>query len=1127
MLESALKVSDMVEYCQHHHVPAMALCDHNNMFAMAEFSQSCIKKAVQPIAGLTLDIALNAEGNHFAPLCLFAKDEKGYRQLSRLSTHYYLNGHKPITLDELCDAHEGLIVLSGGQNGFLNNQLQYDADKALQAVETLKSVFNDRFYIELTRHSDPLEKKIEAKLLDIAGQFKLPLIATNHCYYPNKNHHAGWQILRGIGTGENYHSDGATEYGEHYLKSPDEMKALFEDLPEAIENTVHLAQRCSFLLQTQPILLPKYHDLGDETEEELLTRLSQKGFENRLKKHVFPRFDKREHDAIRTQYQQRLSFELEIILSRGFASYFLIVDDFIRWAKQNDIPVGPGRGSGAGSLVAWVLEITDLDPIRWALLFERFLNPERVSMPDFDVDFCQDRRGEVINYVRDIYGADCVGQIITFGTLKPRACVRDVGRVMGLPYSVADRISKLIPDFTSEIAPLLSDGKQGVAALRESYQQDNQIKTLLNFTKQLEGLYRHASTHAAGVVIANRPLVEIVPLYHDGSGDSLPATQFSMKYVESTGLVKFDFLGLRTLTVIHKAVAMVQQNHDVKIDISTIKLDEKKAYAMLATGDSMGVFQLESSGMRDVLRNMQPDRFEDLIAAVALYRPGPMENIPAYNARKNGKEKVVYLHPLLEKVLGETYGIPVYQEQVMQMAEVLAGYTLGTADKLRRAMGKKDLKEMAAERENFIKGAEEHHQIPQKQAELIFSEMEAFAGYGFNKSHAAAYALVAYQTAWLKVFYPLEYYAAMLTYEMQNTSKIANYKVLIEQQNITFLPPDINQSDVGFKADIENNALCYALAALKNAGEDVMIAIVAERNENGAYKSLIDFAERNCKLKIGRRALETMCKAGVFDSLVEHRAQSFEAISLMVAHSNACLAQQDSTQNNLFFDAQNSNPPAPELPEVEIWAHHDMLNYELEAVGFYITDHPLSPYKEAMKGLQVVEAKDIESHKGKINLCGIANQIRKIRTRTGKRMGFVTFSDMSGQFEIALFEEQLNDYQGLLEGQVPLLIKASINYQTDQQGQEKLRLRFMEMELLDTKISEKIHQLELSFDEEKWLKIIHNILEHHGQKGTGKIILKFPVEDKILTMGLEENYHLSPGLLKAFRSSHGIEVITR
>ena len=1141
LLESALKISDLADYCQHYKMPAFGLCDKHNMCGAVEFSKAFTKAGLQPILGLTLQIALNDDAssdNHqhstnSASLGLIAKDETGYRHLSALSTEYYLNGRNPIALQRLCEANQGLIVLTGGQDGLLNHLLQCNPDDAEQMLAQLKNAFDTRLYVELTRHGDPQEKKTEPKLLNIAAAYRLPLLATNHCYYRNKNHHAGWRVLQNIGTGGHYINDGSDEYGEHYLKSPADMQVLFADLPDALENTVHLAQRCSFLMQEKKPLLPTYHDFGEgnesQAESDYLTNLSEKGLTARLENYVFPRFAKNKHGELKKQYYDRLHYELDIILDKGFAGYFLIVENFIRWAKQQGIPVGPGRGSGGGSVVAWALDIIDLDPIRWGLLFERFLNPERVSMPDFDIDFCQDRRGEVINYVRETYGDEQVAQIITFGTLKPRACVRDVGRVMGLPYPVVDRISKLIPDFCSHIAPLLQDGKEKIEALQIMYRDDSQIRVLLDFTKQLEGLYRHASTHAAGVVIANQKLVDIVPLYHDGNEDNLPATQFSMKHAEFAGLVKFDFLGLRTLSVLQKAAQMIKQNHDVDIDISAITFDAPEIYKMLAQGDSFGVFQFESSGMRDVLRNMQPDRLEDLIAGVALYRPGPMENIPIYNARKNGKAEVRYLHPLLEPVLKETYGIPVYQEQVMQMAEQLAGYSLGAADRLRSAMGKKIPEEMKAEREHFINGAAKHHNIGKAQAEQIFNEMDAFAGYGFNKSHAAAYAIVAYQTAWLKYFYPPEYYAAMLTYEMHSTDKISHYRTQIEQQGILFLPSDINKSDAGFKAEMgdENKVyLRYALAALKNAGEDVMNGIITERAKNGDYTSLIDFAERNCDLRIGRRALETMCKAGVFDSLVAHRAQSFEAIPLMIAHAAACLAQRDSTQNNLFFDAQNANPPPPALPEVEEWTHHEMLNHELDAVGFYISDHPLNPYGDILQRLNVLQAKDIDGKKGLVTLCGIPNSMRKINSRTGKKMAFVTFSDISGQFELTLFEEQINSHRDLLEGKAPLLIKAEIRYQSDMQGQEKMRLRFIELSLLDDGLAENIHQITLICAEPKWLQMVHNILQNHGQKGSGKIMLKLPVDDKMVILKLAEQYNLSPGLLNAFRSTPHIDVHT-
>ena len=1132
MLESALRISSLVDYCKIHKSPAIALCDHHNICGAVEFSQELLKSGIQPLLGLSLDVCF-AEPNpdlpydsHAAPLGLLVQDQQGYQNLSHLSSHYYLNGRAPISLEILCKYHQGLIILSGGATGFLGRAIDYQIDNARSAVTQLQQVFQDRLYIELTRQQTLQEKKLEPIMLDFAEQYQLPPVATNHCFYAKPNDHVGYTVLRAISTGDNDGFHKSPKQGEHYLKSPEQMKMLFADIPESLANSVHIAQRCHFILQSRPPILPKYYALDNKSEGDFITNAAHEKLQKKLEDAVFPLHEKKNYDDLKAQYDARLNYELGILIDKGFANYFLIVADFIDWAKRQNIPVGPGRGSGAGSLVAWVLGITDLDPIRWGLLFERFLNPERESMPDFDIDFCQDRRSEVIEYVRETYGMDKVAQIITFGSLKPRACVRDVGRVMGLPYGLVDRISKLIPDFTAHLKPLLS-GKEKVEGLAQMYSESPEITKLLDLSMALEGLNRHASTHAAGIVIADQPLEQIVPLYLDGTEDAIPATQFNMKYVEMTGLVKFDFLGLRTLSVIESASEMIQQNRGKKIDISKIPLDDAGVYKMLASGDSFSVFQLESSGMRDVLKNMQPDRFEDLIAAVALYRPGPMENIPLYNARKNGKEKVKYLHPLLESVLAETYGIPVYQEQVMEMASILAGYSLGNADKLRRAMGKKDLGEMQAERANFLKGAEEKHNIDAKKAGEIFTQMEAFAGYGFNKSHAAAYALVAYQTAWLKHFYALEYYAAMLSYEMHNTTKIAQYHNIMRQQGIIFLLPDINQSDVGFTcAEGQENTLHYGLAALKNAGSDALQAIVKERKQEGAYSSLADFAERNCALKMNRRMLEALVKAGAFDALVTHRAQAFEAIDMILGHAASCLAEQNSNQNNLFFDSGKTKPPPPPLPEISPWGHPEMLRYELEAIGFYLSDHPLSPYRDVMAKLQIIEAKDLdESLAGKvINLAGIISSIRKIRTKTGKRMGFVEFSDMSGRFELALFEEQLSEKQELLESQQPLLVKAELFMGKSAQNEQILRLRYQELSLLDTNLAQHTKRIDIGFETQEWLKTIHDILTQYTQKGSGHIALKFPVEGRLVTLMLNEKYNLSPGLIKALKALDGVEV---
>ncbi len=1128
MLESALRISAMMQYCQQYQTPAIALCDHHNMFAAVEFTQNAMTCGVQPILGITLDIALSdveIPASHVpcASVALLAQNSQGYKNLCHLSSQYYLQGRMPISLEKLCAHHQGLILLTGGASGFLGQQIMMQ-QAATKNLRQLAEAFTDRLYIELTRHQTVVEKKLESAMLDLAYRYQLPIVATNHCYYAERNHHLAYAVLRGIATGKTGILENESKQGEYYLKSPEQMQNLFRDLPEAIENTVFIAQRCHFLLEDKSVTLPKYHGLDGKSEREFITQISNSGLEHRLNHEVLPKHAKKNYPMIVENYRLRLDYELGIIIDKGFADYFLIVADFIRWAKKQNIPVGPGRGSGAGSLVAWVLQITDLDPIRWGLLFERFLNPERMSMPDFDIDFCQDRRNEVIEYVRDIYGQDRVAQIITFGSLKPRACVRDVGRVMGLPYGLVDRISKLIPDFTSQIAPLLQ-GKYAIEALVNMRDQQGEVKTLLELSTELEGLYRHASTHAAGIVIANQPLEEIVPLYHDGSDASLPATQFNMKHIERTGLVKFDFLGLRTLSVIHATMAMVADTKNIMIDINQIPLDAKPVYHMLARGDSFGVFQLESTGMRDVLRNMQPNRFEDLIAAVALYRPGPMENIPLYNARKNGHQQVKYLHPLLESILAETYGIPVYQEQVMQMAEKLANYSLGNADKLRRAMGKKNQEEMKAEREFFIAGAQQTHHISKTKAQEIFNEMEAFAGYGFNKSHAAAYALVSYQTAWLKQFHPLEYYAVMLSYEMQNTTKIAQYKNTMQQQGIVFLSPDINQSQVGFSLGEQVNSLRYALAALKNVGSDIVQAMINNRDQGGDYASLVDFAARNCELKLNRRMLETMVKAGAFDQLTAHRAQAFEAIDVILGHAATCFSEQNSMQNNLFFDSETAKPPPPILPEVSAWGHHEMLKHEMEAIGFYLSDHPLSPYREVITSLGITEAKDLASCKGgTIALVGIASNIRKIRTKTGKRMAFVEFSDLSGIFELAFFEEQLTEAQLLLDGQQPLLIKAETYLNKSLQNEESLRLRLKHIELLDANLTQAIMQVRLCFTGQEWLATISEILQDFSKQGLGKIELQFPIDNRLVTLALSGRYNLSPGLIKALKALEGVRV---
>jgi DNA polymerase-3 subunit alpha len=891
--EGAIKIPDLISLCEKQAMPAVAVTDTGNLFGALEFSLAARRAGVQPIIGCQIAVARpsgsgTAQGRR-APgqrpdlddLVLLVRNRTGYQNLLKLVSSSFLEtpiGERAhITFDDLESHAEGLIALTGGPGGAVGALLaagQHEA--ATDMLQRLMALFPGALYVELMRHGETIEDKIDGPLIDLAYEFDLPLVATNNCYFSDPDmfeaHDALLCIAAGAHVGDRERRRLTPLYG---FRTAEEMQEAFADVPEAIDNTLVIAQRCAFMPDEHAPILPAFSTPEGITEADQLRTEAEAGLEARL---VVVGLK----DEKIKPYRDRLKFELDVIVEMGFPGYFLIVSDFIKWAKAQGIPVGPGRGSGAGSVVAWSLSITDLDPLEFGLLFERFLNPERVSMPDFDIDFCQDRRDEVIQYVQDKYGADHVAQIITFGKLQARAVLRDVGRVLAMPYGYVDKICKLVP-FNPAHPPTLKEALEAEPELRRLQKEDDQVARLLDIGMRLEGLFRHASTHAAGVVIGDRRLDELVPLYQDPRS-SMAATQFSMKYAEAAGLVKFDFLGLKTLTVLSKAVAFLAER-GIEIDLLQLPLEDEKTFEMLARGDTVGVFQLESSGMRDVLRNMKPDCFEDIIALVALYRPGPMDNIPRYIACKHGKEQPDYLHPDLEEILKETFGVMIYQEQVMQIAQVLSGFSLGSADLLRRAMGKKIKSEMEAQRNAFIDGAVARG-VDRNQAGQIFDQVDKFAGYGFNKSHAAAYALVAYQTAWLKANYPVEFLAASMTLDLGNTDKLNTFRQELGNLGIPLLPPDINDSDVVFGVRAPENenelgAIRYALAAIKNVGAQAMESVVAERRKNGPYKDIIDFAERIGAKAANKRQLENLIRAGAMDSLHKNRRQLFEGVDIL------------------------------------------------------------------------------------------------------------------------------------------------------------------------------------------------------------------------------------------------------
>ncbi len=1003
MLEGAIEPKAIAKQARKLGFPAVALTDRNGLYAAMPFGEACMVEGVQPIIGAVLAVA---RPDAIGPagmldwLVLLAQDEAGYQNLCRLVSAAHLDRpiqeepHVPFAALE--GSTEGLIALTaGGEGGLARLFSDGQAEKAGAYADRLKILFPERLYVELSRRGNPIEEAAENRLIDLAISLDLPLVATNPAHYAEPEFHAAHDAMLCI-AGSTYveNNERKTSSPEAWLKPAEEMERLFADLPEAIANTAIVAQRCAVAAPQRRPILPRLSDDEDET----LRRKAHAGLEERLEGRP---------EEEKPAYRERLDFEIDVITRMGFAGYFLIVADFIVWAKTNDIPVGPGRGSGAGSVVAWALTITDLDPIELNLLFERFLNPERVSMPDFDIDFCETHRDKVIQYVQQKYGRDRVAQIITFGRLKARAVLKDTGRVLQMSYGQVDRLAKLIPNHPTD-PWTLERSLNGVAEFEKEYRADKDVKRLIDLAMKLEGLPRHSSTHAAGVVIGDRPLHELVPLYRDPRSD-MPVTQFDMKYVEGAGLVKFDFLGLKTLSVLKEGQRLLRQRC-IEVDFTALKWDDPAVYELLQRGDTVGVFQLESEGMRRTLAQVRPSNFGDIIALVSLYRPGPMDNIPLFGDRKNGRVPIAYPHPMLEAVLKETYGIFVYQEQVMEAAKVLAGYSLGEADLLRRAMGKKIQSEMDAQRARFIEGCA-RNAIDAAKANELFDLIDKFAGYGFNKSHAAAYALVAYHTAWLKAHHPAEFFAASMSFDMAQTDKLALFVEDIRRSGIECLPPDVNASRADFS--VEDGKVRYALGALKGVGEKAMEALVAEREANGPYKSLDDFSERIDPKLLNRRQLESLAAAGAFDALNPDRPSVHAAAETILAHASAAHDQRTSGQHGLFGGGSDSGVAPIRLPTNARWTLAERMAAERDAFGFFFSAHPVDSQRHLLIAHKVrsfaeVAAMPAPADGGRSSsmLAGLVEGARWRVSAKGRRFLTATISDASGQYEATAFDDE-------------------------------------------------------------------------------------------------------------------------
>ncbi|MBN9235230.1 MULTISPECIES: DNA polymerase III subunit alpha [Phyllobacteriaceae] len=1130
LLEGALQLGAIVGHAVKDQAPAVAISDTNNLFGALEFAQKAVKDGIQPIIGCQVDLAFVGETNDgqrdrrrqgpdLRPVVFLAASEAGYANLVRLISRAYLEtpAGEPVhvSTDMVGDCAGDVICLTGGPRGPIGTALFDDRnDLAETRLLALKTLFGNRLYVELERVTN-YDREVEQATIELAYRHELPLVATNEAFFSSREDFEAHDALIAIAEGSVVAADERRRLTpDNHLKSQAEMARLFEDLPEAVDNTIEIARRCSYYPKNRKPILPRFTgadvsdaEAAESAEAEELARQAREGLNVRFATRGL-------HSGFtEEQYRERLEFEIGIIQRMKFPGYFLIVSDFIKWAKQHDIPVGPGRGSGAGSLVAYALLITDVDPLRFSLLFERFLNPDRVSMPDFDIDFCQDRREEVIRYVQAKYGRDQVGQIITFGTLQARAVLRDVGRVLQMPYGQVDRLCKMVPQNPANPVKL-AEAIANEPRFAEEAEKEPIVQTLLDMAQKLEGLYRHASTHAAGIVIGDRPLSELVPMYRDPRSD-MPVTQFNMKKVEDAGLVKFDFLGLKTLTVLEKAVKLIRRR-GIDIDLATIPLDDPQTYAMLSRGEVVGVFQVESAGMRKALIGMRPDRIEDIIALVALYRPGPMENIPTYNARKHGEEEIASIHPKIDHLVKETQGVIVYQEQVMQIAQELAGYTLGQADLLRRAMGKKIRAEMDQQRGIFVSGAVERG-VAKPQADFIFDLLAKFADYGFNKSHAAAYAIVSYQTAYLKAHYPVEFLAASMTLDMSNTDKLADFRQDAMRLGIEVVAPSVMTSFRDF--EVGENKIFYSMAALKGVG-DAAVEHIVERRGDGPFKSLADFCERIDPKVVGKRVFESLIMAGALDCFGHDRAQMMGGVERMMGL--AALAQQNATsgQADIFGASLGAQSQALNLPLSEPWLAADRLYREFQVVGFYLSAHPLDEYKVALQKMRVQNWAEfsaaVKRGASAGRLAGTVTAKQERKTRTGNKMGIVNFSDMTGQYEAVMFSETLAQYRDMLEAGKSVVITVAA-----EDRPEGVNLRIQTVQSLEDEASRIQKALRIFVRDAAPLNALAGQLGVKGEGQVSFVLIKDGGQGEV-EIELPNRYRISPQVASAMRAVPGV-----
>ena len=1161
LLEGMIPLKKMAKAADKLGFAALGIADLGNLFGMVEASKYLPGVGVQPLLGCELPVILEQKLSavqtveHIAHLPLLVMNEQGWKNLARLVSESQFRkldkGDAGIALEKVLELNEGLICLSGhyersplvGGRGFRVAGAQDGMRTSEDMAGALAGAFAGRFYVQLERHGWPGQKGVEEKqtelaLRELAAKLDLPLVASNDCRFVNPTDVEAFEVLIGIGDSTTMDDPNRRRFTpNHHLRTEADMLAAFADLPEATANTVAIAQRCSFLLSAvsvKQMFMPVWEFSGDKPVKDVIRDEAHAGLLRRLEDFVYPLCDDEEAKAAaRERYEKQLEYELGIIIGMGFDGYFLITSDFIRWAKANGIPVGPGRGSGPGSLVAWSLEITDLDPIRWELYFERFLNPDRVSLPDFDVDFCQDRRDEVIAYVRQRYGAHRVANIITFGTLKAKACLRDVGRVLGMPYGFVGQVAAFIPEGANP--PPIQEVLDSDERLKARYDEEEDVRRLVDTALQLEGCYRHASTHAAGVIIADRRIDEVCGVYIDPRAP-MPVTQFSMNDSEYAGLVKFDFLGLKTLSTIRMAENAVKAAYKPDFDIMKADLTDAKTYEMLKHGLTLGVFQIEGGGITELTKKMQADDMEALSAILALYRPGPLGTgmVDDYVNRKLGRAEAEYPHPILKPALEVTYGVPVYQEQIMQMARDMAGYTLGGADMLRRAMGKKKAEEMAKERAKFVTGAAELHQIDEATANMIFDLMDKFSGYGFNKAHTIAYALISFQTAYLKANYPHEFMAATMTYDRGNHDKLMRYRLelgKLGKLGSSLLPPDVNASGVMFTVEkgteeprnpgtegVPAASVRHALAALKGAGEEAMRALVAERERKGRFASVWDFMARLEPSVINKRQLEVLIKAGALDGLDSRRDWLFTNMEALLAYGAACHEARVSGQGSLFGGGGEKVDAAAYMAgckAAESWDYLTKLQYEAEAVGFYVSAHPLDAFAEELEKLSSIKhASEIEDFAaqggGACRIAGLVQGIREVKTKKGDRMGVVTLSDASGQVEVAFFPEAYAACQKILEGTDPLVVSVKV-----QQDGERLRINSEKVQTLSEVLGNR-SELVLHVPDSHTMAQVKGVLDKAGQ-GTTTVRMVVPSGRGNATLKLPRGFAVNPMMLAHFK----------